>query len=88
MLLCTALVGLSAAGADKMTVSFDGKNVLRSIKVGASSFATGGGDLWSAEFSDGTNRAVRASCGTSRSACSSLSMFLPSLPCSPAYLAE
>ena len=59
-LACAALA--TGAGADeqnRMTVSFDGKNVLQSIKVGAATFATGGGDLWTAEFSDGTNRAKR-----------------------------
>ena len=58
-LACAALATAVADGQNRMTVTFDGKNVLQSIKVGASTFATGGGDLWTAEFSDGTNRAKR-----------------------------
>ena len=61
------------AGADeqdRMTVSFNEKNVLQSITVGAATFATGGGDLWTAEFSDGTNRAKRVkACAHEAAAC-------------------
>ena len=57
---CTALAIDAGAGEqNRMTVSFNEKNVLQSITVGAATFATGGGDLWTAEFSDGTNRAKR-----------------------------
>ena len=59
-LVCAALaINAGADEQNRMTVSFNEKNVLQSIKVGASTFATGGGDLWTAEFSDGTNRAKR-----------------------------
>ena len=51
--------GAAADNAAKMRVTFDERNALRGIQVGASTFATGGGDLWTAEFSDGTNRAKR-----------------------------
>ena len=58
-LACAAFANLAVA-AEKMEVAFDESNALRHIKVGGSTFATGGGDLWTAEFSDGTNRAARA----------------------------
>ena len=70
-LACAALA--TGAGADeqnRMTVSFNEKNVLQSITVGAATFATGGGDLWTAEFSDGTNRAKRVkACAHEAAAC-------------------
>ena len=49
----------AADGGAKMLVSFDERNVLRGIQIGSATFATGGGDLWTAEFSDGANRAKR-----------------------------
>ena len=54
-----ALCGAAADGNAEMRVSFDERNVLRGVQIGAATFATGGGDLWTAEFSDGTNRAKR-----------------------------
>ena len=53
-----------AASAAEMAVDFDASNALRSIRVGAAEFATGGGDLWTAEFAccgDFTNRVKVAS---------------------------
>ena len=53
-----------AASAAEMAVDFDASNALRSIRVGAAEFATGGGDLWTAEFACGgdfTNRVKVAS---------------------------
>ena len=53
-----------AASAAEMSVRFDASNALMSIRVGAAEFATGGGDLWTAEFAcDGafTNRVKVAS---------------------------
>lgn len=48
--------GLSAVVASgAMNVSFDDKNTLRAIRVGAAEFATGGGDLWTAEFAQDGN---------------------------------
>lgn len=47
-------VPLRSAGgsvpASAMEVSFDPSNVLTAIRIGAATFATGGGCLWSAEF--------------------------------------
>ena len=57
-LACAAFANLAVA-AEKMEVAFDESNALRHIKVGNATFATGGGDLWTAEFSDGTNRRNR-----------------------------
>ena len=48
-----------AASAAAMAVSFDESNTLRSIRIGAAEFATGGGDLWSAEFASATNLSER-----------------------------
>ena len=51
-----AAAGLSAVVASgAMNVSFDDKNTLRAIRVGAAEFATGGGDLWTAEFAQDGN---------------------------------
>ena len=68
---CAALALDAGAGEqNRMTVTFNEKNVLQSITVGAATFATGGGDLWTAEFSDGTNRAKRVkACAHEAAAC-------------------
>lgn len=50
-----AFVSVFSAFAD-MDVLFDDANVLQRIRVGEATFATGGGELWTAEFSAGTNR--------------------------------
>ena len=53
-----------AASAVEMAADFDASNALKSIRVGAAEFATGGGDLWTAEFAccgDFTNRVKVAS---------------------------
>ena len=57
LLAVLAICGTAAHGNAEMRVSFDERNVLRGIQIGEATFATGGGDLWTAEFSDGTNRA-------------------------------
>ena len=44
-----------------MDVSFDDANVLQGIRVGKATFVTGGGELWTAEFSAGPNREERIS---------------------------
>lgn len=58
-----AIAGMLIAGASSahagMEVSFDGANVLRHIRSGEATFATGGGELWTAEFSAGSNREER-----------------------------
>ena len=67
-----ALVSCGATADDnaKMRVTFDARNALRGIQVGTATFATGGGDLWTAEFSDGTNRAKRVkACAHEAAAC-------------------
>ena len=70
-LACATLaISVGADEQNRMTVSFNEKNVLQSITVGAATFATGGGDLWTAEFSDGTNRAKRVkACAREAAAC-------------------
>ena len=58
-----------AAPAAEMSVRFDASNALESIRVGAAEFATGGGDLWTAEFAcdgDFTNR-VKVASGDAKS---------------------
>ena len=70
-----AIAGMLLAGASSahagMEVAFDGANVLRHIRSGEATFATGGGELWTAEFSAGSNReerlTVSPSMATSRS---------------------
>ena len=50
MLVAVGLMMAASAATDGMDVSFDAKNVLESIRVGGATFATGGGDLWRAQF--------------------------------------
>ena len=67
MLAVLAICGAAADSRAEMRVS---RNVLRGIQIGEASFATGGGDLWTAEFSDGTNRAKRVkACAQEAAAC-------------------
>ena len=70
MLTALAICGAAAESSAEMRISFDERNVLRGIQIGEATFATGGGDLWTAEFSDGTNRAKRVkACAREASAC-------------------
>ena len=70
-----SIAGLLLASASSahagMEVAFDDANVLRHIRSGEATFATGGGELWTAEFSAGSNReerlTVSPSMATSRS---------------------
>lgn len=48
--LSVAVSILSQLAAEELKISFDEKNRLKSIDVGGATFATGGGELWSAEF--------------------------------------
>lgn len=58
---CAALcVSAGASALAQMDVRLDGGGELRSICVGSAEFATGGGDVWSAEFAASTNICVRA----------------------------
>ena len=41
--------------AEKMNASFDGRNALKGIRIDKTVFATGGGDLWTAEFAQDGN---------------------------------
>ena len=43
--------------AAEMSVLFSESNTLHSIRIGAAEFATGGGDLWTAQFASATNMA-------------------------------
>lgn len=55
--LCGPLVAF--ANAPELRVAWGETNELRSLAVGPSVFATGGGDLWTAEFSSGRDREGR-----------------------------
>ena len=64
LLLALSVCAAECNGASGMEVSFGASNEVLGIKVGAAEFATGGGDLWTAEFAccgDFTNRVKVAS---------------------------
>ena len=55
LILAALLVG--EVQATEMAVLFSESNTLASIRIGAAEFATGGGDLWTAQFASATNMA-------------------------------
>ena len=55
LILTLALAALAFAASGAMDATFDDKNTVRSIRVGAAEFATGGGDLWMATFAQDGN---------------------------------
>lgn len=62
----TGVLSLCVCMALGMAVDFDASNALKSIRVGDAEFATGGGDLWTAEFASAeslTNRVKVAAGG-------------------------